>query len=581
MVSDFVRLVREDSPARFAILLSLMLLAGLTEGAGIMLLVPLLALLQGAGAGDNRFVQGLDQVFGSVGLGLSTGTVLIAFLVLVALRAAILFLRDQTSARLQYRLVDRLRARSFAALLGAEWRWTTARRQSDHINLLTAEAARVGIGLTFGLSLLAALAMMAAYGLAALALSWKMTLVALAGGGLVLLALSGQHAKAVALGQSLGDANKAMQASIQDSLGSLKLAKILGTERRHLDYFTHVVARVRAEVLRFQASTGLAQALFQVGGAAALALYVWAGLVLWAVPGPELLTLVVIFARLIPMFSTAQQHYHRLLHALPAVRQVQRLVAEAQGAAEPAAPADLAPWPVNQAIALDAVTVRYAERERCALDRVTLAFPARTTTAIVGASGAGKSTLADVVMGLVVPDAGGLLVDGQPVTGPARQRWRRSVAYVPQEVFLFNDTIRRNLLWGEAGAGEDDLRQALRRAAADFVLDLPQGLDTVVGDGGLRLSGGERQRLALARALLRRPALLILDEATSALDMENEQRVRGAIETLHGDLTVILIGHRLATLEHADQVVVLGDGQVLRQGTWDQVAPRASGGAAA
>jgi ATP-binding cassette subfamily C protein len=187
----------------------------------------------------------------------------------------------------------------------------------------------------------------------------------------------------------------------------------------------------------------------------------------------------------------------------------------------------------------------------------------------MGASGAGKSTLADVLMGLLVPDAGEMSVNGDPIRGSRRLTWRRSVAYVPQETFLFHDTIRHNLLWGNPKACDDALHQALKKAAADFVFRLPQGLDTVVGDGGIRLSGGERQRIALARALLKQPSLLILDEATSALDLENEARVRQAIETLHGDMTVVIIGHRLPTLEHADQVVVLDQGRVAAQGNWD------------
>jgi ATP-binding cassette subfamily C protein len=192
----------------------------------------------------------------------------------------------------------------------------------------------------------------------------------------------------------------------------------------------------------------------------------------------------------------------------------------------------------------------------------------------MGASGAGKSTLADVLMGLLQPDDGCLCVDDVRLDGATRMAWRRSVAYVPQEVFLFHDSIRNNLLWGYEAASEAELITALKRAAADFVFDLPAGLNTLVGDGGVRLSGGERQRIALARALLKRPSLLILDEATSALDLESEARVRRSIENLHGDLTVVIIGHRLPTLEHADQVVVLDQGRIAARGTWADVRAR-------
>jgi ATP-binding cassette subfamily C protein len=273
--------------------------------------------------------------------------------------------------------------------------------------------------------------------------------------------------------------------------------------------------------------------------------------------------MVLIFSRLIPLFMSAQQQLHYCLNALPALDDGQRLLATCELHAEPEESTGSTPWPIQWAIELHAVSVHYADRETPALNGLSVRFAARTTTAITGASGAGKSTLADVLMGLLVPDEGSLLVDGVPVTGSARQRWRRSVAYVPQEVFLFNDSIRNNLLWARADATVADLELALARAAAtDFVARLPQGLDTRVGDGGIRLSGGERQRLALARALLQKPSLLILDEATSALDLENEIHIRNAIDELHGELTVVIIGHRLATRERADQVIALDRGRL-------------------
>jgi ATP-binding cassette, subfamily C, bacterial len=149
---------------------------------------------------------------------------------------------------------------------------------------------------------------------------------------------------------------------------------------------------------------------------------------------------------------------------------------------------------------------------------------------------------------------------------------------VPQETFLFHDTVRSNLLWAKQDATEAELWAALGLAAAQaFVIALPQGLDTVVGDRGIRLSGGERQRLALARALLRKPTLLLLDEATSSLDTENEQRIQDAIEGLHGELTMVVIAHRLSTIRRADSIVVLDRGQVVEAGPWELLAQKQGG----
>ncbi len=202
-----------------------------------------------------------------------------------------------------------------------------------------------------------------------------------------------------------------------------------------------------------------------------------------------------------------------------------------------------------------------------ALSGVSLDLRAGELTAIAGPSGAGKSTLADVLLGLLEPSAGAVLVDGVAVDDANRRRWRRSCGYVPQDPYLFHDTIRANLVWARPGAADDALWRALElAAAADFVAGLPLGLDTVVGDRGSRLSGGERQRIALARALAAEPALLVLDEATSQLDADNERLIVETLRSLRGRVTVVAVAHREAVLAAADRVVTLDAGRVVDGG---------------
>lgn len=545
-----------------------MLLASLTEGVGILLLVPLLDLLSGHSA--QGIGQMLWKIFDTLSIPQTIGGVLATFVVLVALRSAIQYGRDQLSVMVQHEIVDRLRMDCFAALMRVEWRWLINSRKSDQASLLLTDVSRVGNGLNFGLALLVTFFTLGAYLTAAVALSWQMTLFALVSGLLVLGLLSGQRRAALNLGQSMGQANRALQGYVQEALSGIKLSKILGNERTHLKYFAGTVAEVRNQHVTFASSTSASRALFQLGGAILLVAYLYIGLNFSQTPIPELLTLVLIFSRIIPLFISGQQQFHHCLHAIPAFKETQALLQACRVAAEPEM-RSTSLWPVQQSISLDRVTVAYESRDTPALNQVSAIFPAKTTTAIMGASGAGKSTLADVVMGLLAPDQGEVRVDGILLSDAERMRWRHSVAYVPQEVFLFHESIRHNLLWGNAKATQDDMQRVLQMAAADFVFNLPQGLDTIVGDGGVRLSGGERQRIALARALLKHPSLLILDEATSALDVDNEARVRDAIEKLHGDLTVIIIGHRLPTLEYADQVIVLEAGRIVQQGAWHDI----------
>ncbi|MFL5541276.1 MAG: ABC transporter ATP-binding protein, partial [Longimicrobiaceae bacterium] len=226
-----------------------------------------------------------------------------------------------------------------------------------------------------------------------------------------------------------------------------------------------------------------------------------------------------------------------------------------------------APHELEEGIRFEGVHFAYPAAAGPAVAELDLSIPARRTTAIVGPSGSGKTTVADLVMGLVRPDAGRVVVDGRELDEGWMRGWRQGIGYVAQDTVLFHDSVRENLRWARPGATEDELWEALRASAADgFVQALPEGIATVIGDRGVRLSGGERQRLALARALLRRPSLLILDEATSALDTENERRIRDAIAALHGRTTILVITHRLSSVRDADAIHVMEGGRLIESG---------------
>ncbi len=215
---------------------------------------------------------------------------------------------------------------------------------------------------------------------------------------------------------------------------------------------------------------------------------------------------------------------------------------------------------LTRELRLTSATVRFGAI--MVLDDVLLTLPFGSITALVSPSGAGKTTLADLLGGLIAPDAGALLIDGVALDPAQRRGWRRRVAYVAQEPVLFAGTVRDNLLLAAPEADENNLQQSLKRAAAEFALTLPGGLDCPIGDGGRTLSGGEIQRLLLARALLTDPALLILDEATSALDPANEVLIAAALERLRGSMTIVIIAHHGALSALANQIIRLEGGRI-------------------
>jgi ATP-binding cassette, subfamily B, bacterial PglK len=227
------------------------------------------------------------------------------------------------------------------------------------------------------------------------------------------------------------------------------------------------------------------------------------------------------------------------------------------------------PLPFIREIRLEGVGLRYAAAERPTLQGIDLHVPRGTRLGIIGPTGSGKSTLADILMGLIIPDKGGIYIDGLPLNVDSLAAWQRHIAHVPQAIFLIDATLAENVAFGQ-DRGHIDMARLERAVASaqlsETVAAMPKGLETRVGERGVRLSGGQRQRIAIARALYREADVIVFDEATSALDSATEARVMDAIESLNPELTLIMIAHRLSTLKGCDQIVEIKAGRIIRQG---------------
>ena len=272
--------------------------------------------------------------------------------------------------------------------------------------------------------------------------------------------------------------------------------------------------------------------------------------------------------RLLPAIQQVYQNAVPLPIGLPAL---QTLHAELM-AGEDALPADPEPLPLQHAIALSRVRYTYPGAPRPSVEGVDLTIAARTTVALVGKSGAGKSTLADLAIGLLVPSSGSVAIDGVALDAAGRRAWRANCAYVPQQVFLLDDSIAANIAFGLPEHLQDMARieQAARGAALhEFVTtSLPDGYATRIGERGVRLSGGQRQRIGIARALYRDATCLVLDEATNALDPGTEAEILAVLEKIRGSRTIVVIAHRLSSLARCDRVLMIEDGKLVADGSF-------------
>ena len=279
---------------------------------------------------------------------------------------------------------------------------------------------------------------------------------------------------------------------------------------------------------------------------------------------PQLATFAVAAFRLLPSVGRINEHVNNILYAVPSVDLIYGDLKGIEDYQESKGEEEGKEWSFEHGITAKHITYAYPNTDTNVLEDANCVIPKGKTVAFIGSSGAGKTTMADIILGLLAPQRGKILVDDIDVFKNLTM-WHHQIGYIPQVIYLSDDTIRNNIAFGihEDQIDEEAVRTALKKAQlAEFVDTLPDGLDTMVGDRGVRLSGGQRQRIGIARALYHDPEILVLDEATSALDNETETAVMEAIESLQGSKTMIIIAHRLTTIQNADIIYEVGDGKV-------------------
>jgi ATP-binding cassette subfamily C protein len=562
---------------RVVVALLLAAALGVTEGVGFLLLIPMLTAVgvETSSGSIGVFASAVARLLSALHLTPTLATALLAYASIITLQATLSRWQVITVLSVEHQFVAELRKRLYAAIARARWQYLAKVRASSIAQVITHETERVGYATYQALQLIVHLFVSLVYFALAMRLSATMTLGVMATGGVVLIALQRRFYASRRQGEIVSHATDRLFTSAVEHVAALRIAKSYGAEERHVSSMAAVADEVAdAQVGAIRISAG-SRSWFEIGGVIALSLLLWVGLEALRMPAGGVLLLLYVYARIMPRLSGLQQALQHVAYYLPAFSATERLRVDAQREAE-AVKSDAAPVLFGQQLLIDRVTYLHDE-DGGGIRDLTLSIPFGTTTAILGPSGAGKSTLADLICGLYRPQQGTVSVDGVVLDDEHVSGWKTQIGYVNQDTFLFNASVRANLLWASPDASDADIREALTMAAAEFVLELPGGLDAELGDRGQRLSGGERQRLALARALLRKPRLLLLDEATSALDPANERRILDAIRRLHGAMTVVLITHRVSAARDADTIHLIEEGRLAVSGNWNTLAARLGG----
>ena len=551
-------------PIHSAIVLGCLLVSSLAEGFGIATLLPLLNLAVGGGVSNNTELgRTIANILHVVGLEPEIGILLVLIVGLMFFKAGLYLLAMKQVGYTAAHVATDLRLTLISALMRAQWGYFLGHPVGSFANAMTTEAERASTGYVMACRIIAGSIQVAVYIWVALLVSWQVTVAALVVGGLSMFFLGGFITMGRRAGVQQTELLKSVASRMVDGLRGIKPLKAMACEERLeplLESQTQGLNKAQQKkVLSKEGLTALQEPLVVFS----LAIGLYFALKFWTGNLDALMVLVFLFWRTVTRIGSLQSYYQNVASAESAFWSLRTATATAEAAREVAIGTKT---PIlKHGIYFRNVSFSYGKKK--ILKDLNLTIPVGAFTALIGPSGAGKTTIADLAIGLLKPLSGDIYIDDMLLSEVRLKDWRNMIGYVPQETILFHDTIHTNVALGDLSLTPANTKSALRAAGAwDFVNALPQKMNTVVGEQGGKLSGGQRQRIALARALIRKPKVLILDEATTGLDPKTEAAILDTLKQLMSkDLTILAISHQPTLVKAADIVYRLDDGTVYEE----------------
>ena len=559
----------------FVRILILSIAVSLTGGISIVMLVPMLGLLEvstGSASALKFLMLPLQGLPNAVQITVMIGV----YFSLIVLKAYLgWLLKIQQSEFLEeYSLT--LRQELYHAVSTAKWEQLAAEKQTDTIDLFTSQCSQVSYGVSMIIELLSSVVTAFVSLGIALWLSLPVTVFVLILG----CGFAGVFRHLMKESKYYGDEmiriNRALYYELYSQLRSIKEVRSYGVQKEHAEFFDEISRSAKDAKLKFMRRQAFPSMLYSIAAAGMIAVIFLLCVLLFHIDTARLMVLVYVFTRLWPVFSGSINKITTIQTTVPAYEKLMEALRTLS--VERTGQAQALPIQFEKEIEFRNVCFAYQGSGEAVLHNVNFTLKKGSITALMGRSGAGKTTIADLLMGFLEPTSGEILIDGIRLSAENLSGWRHDLGYIPQEPLILNATVRENLKRFHPAATQTEMEKALRKASIwDVVEKLPHGMDTVLGDGGIRLSGGERQRIVLARVLLGNPKLIVMDEATSAMDYESEMAVRNAIRNLNEPATILIIAHRLATVRTANYGLVLENGKITENGPLQELASHPEG----
>lgn len=543
------------------------------NGVSTTLIIPILLQYLGQPVKLGGLPPIIQNLLATIGSGTGQGsalTMIAVILGMLILKNASNYFSTLVSSQMTRLLTNDIRKEGLKVILDVDWTFYVRTKIGDIINLLGAEVGRTASAIRNGIQLLTTVITILVFVGILVAISWQLTIITTFLLALVTLANQYYINRAKTYGSMLADQSRRYSGSMLELLSGMRLVKATASEGREYEKLDRLIAEREKSDFQSQANNGVINPINEVAGMLTILSIVVFGRMFFNSQleslSTVLLTYLLILFRLLPYIGLLNSLRSTFANTAPSVALIADFLDRTN---KPfMTHGNQVFLGLKNEIRFENIAFQYPGNDAPILQGLSLNLPRGTTLALVGSSGAGKSTLADLLPRFYDPLEGRITLDGVDIRDYDIASFRRQLGIVSQDTFLFNTSVRENIAYGCENATDDRVIEAAKRANAyEFIINLPQGFDTPIGDRGVLLSGGQRQRLAIARALLRDPQILILDEATSALDTVSERLVQQAIDELSHSRTTLVIAHRLSTIRRAHQIAVLDKGRVVEVGT--------------
>lgn len=536
------------------------------EAVNLGALVPLLQILNSSTPPGGMLWDTLTSAFNLLHLELNFINLLVVMGIIFLIGQVILYRKKRMQANLWFSFSSDLKNTIFKTLLETDIRYHYTERSGKFIDILNRQAEYAATAVFAATEIMTYLFFIVVYTIILLYISVSLTLICLTIALSCMFLLNFLIRRSKVIGIRCNDTNILMNEFITERLGLLKLVKIFSTEQEEIEKLETITRQYTKNNTDFWMNGVKIETFFQIiiFGIALSILYISS--VVLSMPLALLLVFIFILIRLTDPLRQINAKRHDLGGELASLGKIDLTLREAT--TRDTIKSGTAPFvTVNNEIALNHLTFGYTKSVPVIKD-FTTTIRKNEMVALVGASGGGKSTLVDLIIRLIEPDTGTITIDGMDIRSFDIRDYHRKIGFVSQESYIFNDTILNNICYGAGDVSLERATEAARSANAhDFIQQLPSGYSTMLGERGVNLSGGQKQRIALARAIYKKPELLILDEATSALDSESEQVIQQSILAIKNKYTMIAIAHRLSTIENADRILVIESGTIIESGT--------------